>query len=258
MSGVSPLGARLDASAGFSSSIARTLSSSPVLHASRKPASTPLFMLVCPFDQLPFPASRARIDRATTRSRLDAERTRLEPERESLSRDSRLPVDVVQHRPAWPADAAPTDAGDADLRRARDRAQGEMPRIDEPRQRRSILDDRRFEQPVIELGARRQARAHAVLGAVGERDDQRGHRAALAVEIDLVVERAIAQAFADADRQVWPLAAPPARAAIELGGNVRVETNAGDVEERPIAEEPDIDGAGRGHEEMLERRARLA
>ena len=80
-------------------------------------------------------------------------------------------------------------------------------------------------------------------------------RCDVAVERDRVVLPHVAAAFPNADHDVGQTAAAALRALIEEPGDVRVETDPRNVEERPIVEHPDVDRERLRSERGRERRA---
>ena len=71
--------------------------------------------------------------------------------------------------------------------------------VPEARQRGPFFHDRRIEPAIVQLGSRCDAGAHAVLAAVGERDQQRAHGAGIAVELEAIVDSPVPAPFAHAD-----------------------------------------------------------
>ena len=103
-----------------------------------------------------------------------------------------------------------------------------MARVPETRDDSSFGDDDGVEKAVVEAGVWRDARAEAVLAAVGKSHQQRLVPERLVIEAHVVVEGTVGAAFADADDEVGPPAAGAGAALVEEARNPRVETDAAD------------------------------
>src|SRR5688500_16335669 len=178
------------------------------------------------------------------RSSSDQQRTWTDCDFDSAFDGPRLTVEVVFDR-ARGLDDRPANLAGHHARRAVGRPRREMPRMPEPGNDGPILDDRRIEQSIVEPGTCRQPDAVAVLAAIGEGDGQRPYRPALAVELDFVVLAAIPASLAHADEDVRPAPARALGSHVEQPGYARVDADAGDVEERTVAEDSRVDGADR-------------
>ena len=115
------------------------------------------------------------------------------------------------------------------------------------RQHRPVQHDARLEQAIVQARRRRDPHPHAVLAAVGERDEERADRhrsgrTGARVERDSVILAGVGAAFPDTDHDIRELAASATPALIEEHGDVGVESNARHVEERLTIGPADVDG----------------
>jgi len=88
------------------------------------------------------------------------------------------------------------------------RPRREVARVPESCEERTIFDNRGVEEPVVELGLRRDSSAHPIFAAVGKRNQQRANPAAIPVEVYAVLDAFVSAPFTDSDDDVRQPATP--------------------------------------------------
>ena len=142
----------------------------------------------------------------------------------------RLAVDVERHRRVGldrralnPLDRAAGNPPDGAVEEARQLHQRSPPR--------SLFHHDEIEPPIVHLRARRDARAVAELRRVGDGHEDRAAFGRSARMRDAVQTRQVTSERAQADARVPEEPAPLIARRVELRGDVRVESDAGDVHE---------------------------